>query len=77
MSDKGWKREPIESPCINICVVHPDARLCIGCYRSIDEITSWTRMSPQERTRIVEALPARAPLVAGRRKGGAAARRRG
>ena len=46
MSDEVWRREAVESPCIKVCVVHPEARLCMGCYRSIEEITGWGRMSP-------------------------------
>ncbi|MGB0912259.1 MAG: DUF1289 domain-containing protein, partial [Phaeobacter italicus] len=39
MSQDVWKRDEVQSPCIQICVVHPEARICTGCYRSIDEIT--------------------------------------
>ena len=42
MSDEVWRREAVESPCIKLCVVHPAARLCLGCYRSIDEIAAWS-----------------------------------
>ncbi|MEO0958503.1 MAG: DUF1289 domain-containing protein, partial [Pseudomonadota bacterium] len=28
-----WRREPIESPCVNICMLHPETRLCVGCAR--------------------------------------------
>ena len=30
-----WRRDEIQSPCINICVIHPETRLCTGCLRSI------------------------------------------
>ncbi|MEM6890515.1 MAG: DUF1289 domain-containing protein [Pseudomonadota bacterium] len=73
MSDDIWKREEIESPCIKICVVHPEARICTGCYRSIDEITGWARLSRAERREIMEALPARAGQL-NKRRGGRAAR---
>ena len=49
MKDDVWKRDEIESPCIKICVVHPEARLCTGCLRSIDEITRWSKMSAEDR----------------------------
>ncbi|WP_163849580.1 DUF1289 domain-containing protein [Pseudooceanicola aestuarii] len=67
-----WKREEVSSPCINICVIHPQARLCTGCLRSIDEITGWARMSEAERQQIMAELPARGPLKAERRGGRAA-----
>lgn len=47
------------SPCINICRIEPTSRLCIGCQRSIDEITQWSKMSDAERQRIMDALPER------------------
>lgn len=73
MTDQIWKRDEIESPCIKICVVHPEARLCTGCLRSIDEIGAWSRMSPEDRSRIMAELPARKGLIA-QRRGGRAAR---
>lgn len=71
--DKVWKRNEIESPCIQICVIHPEERICTGCLRSIDEITSWSKMSPEARTAVIDDLPARAPLLR-KRRGGRAAR---
>ena len=56
MTDDIWQRDEVQSPCVKICVVHPEARLCTGCLRSIDEITQWSRMSPDERRAIVDAM---------------------
>ena len=53
MSDEIWKRNEVESPCVKLCVVHPETRLCTGCYRSIDEIGAWSRMTPEERRSIM------------------------
>jgi hypothetical protein len=33
--------------------------LCLGCGRTLDEIAAWSRMSDDERRRIMDALPAR------------------
>lgn len=71
--DEIWKRDEIASPCVKICVVHPAERICTGCYRTIDEIGNWSRMSPEERAEIMEALPARAPRLS-KRRGGRGAR---
>jgi len=73
MSDTVWKRDEIESPCVKICVIHPEARLCTGCLRSIDEITQWSRMTPEARRAVMEELPVRAGRLT-RRRGGRAAR---
>ena len=71
-----WKRNEIESPCVQICVIHPETRLCTGCARSIDEIGGWSRMSPEERRAIMDELPKRDPAPKGRRGGRAARLRR-
>ncbi len=68
-----WKRDEIESPCIKICVIHPAERLCTGCLRSIDEITQWSRMTPEVRRAVMEELPSRASRLK-QRRGGRAAR---
>ncbi|MEB8388463.1 DUF1289 domain-containing protein [Rhodobacteraceae bacterium KMM 6894] len=68
-----WKRNEVQSPCINICVVHPEARLCTGCLRSIDEITRWSKMDTAERARIMDDLPGRKGQLT-KRRGGRAAR---
>ncbi len=73
MSDEIWKRAEIESPCIKVCVVHPEARICTGCLRSIDEITQWTRMGAEARAEVMAALPARRAALH-KRRGGRAAR---
>ncbi|WP_136441326.1 DUF1289 domain-containing protein [Pacificoceanicola onchidii] len=73
MSDDVWKRDEVESPCTKVCVIHPETRLCTGCYRSIDEITGWGRRTAEERRAIMAELPGRASLLT-KRRGGRAAR---
>ncbi len=68
-----WQRDEIQSPCINICVVHPEARICTGCYRSIEEITKWSKLSNDARAEVMAALPGRAAGLT-KRRGGRAAR---
>lgn len=72
-SDEIWRRAEIESPCVKVCVIHPEARLCVGCHRTIDEISAWSRMTPETRQAIMAELPARAGQLA-RRRGGRTAR---
>jgi hypothetical protein len=72
--DQVWKRDEIESPCVRVCVVHPEARICTGCHRTTDEIAGWSRMTPDERRAVMAALPGRAPLLR-KRRGGRAARK--
>ncbi|MEQ9257693.1 MAG: DUF1289 domain-containing protein [Roseovarius sp.] len=68
-----WTRKEIESPCVRVCVVHPEARICTGCFRTVDEISRWSRMTPDERREIMAALPGREGLLR-KRRGGRAAR---
>jgi len=69
MTDEIWTRAEIESPCIKICVIHPQERLCVGCYRSIDEIGRWSTLSAAERQAIMADLSKRAPRLSKRRGG--------
>lgn len=69
MKDEIWMRDEISSPCVKLCVVHPEERLCVGCYRTIEEIAVWSRLTDEARAAIVADLPARAPRLA-RRRGG-------
>ena len=72
MNTPLWKRDEIESPCVQICIVHPETRICTVCYRTIDEITDWSRMTPEARRNIMDDLPARADQLKVRRGGRAA-----
>jgi predicted Fe-S protein YdhL (DUF1289 family) len=74
MSDDVWQRAEIESPCIKVCTIHPETRLCLGCARTLDEIGRWSRMTAEERKAVLAELPGRNPAPK-RRRGGAKARR--
>ena len=73
MTDMVWKRNEVESPCVKLCVVHPTERICTGCFRTIDEITRWSKMDSSERAEIMAVLPTRKPQLT-KRRGGRAAR---
>jgi uncharacterized protein len=68
-----WSRDEVQSPCVKLCVVHPEARICIGCLRSIDEISAWSRMTHEARATLMAELPSRAATLT-KRRGGRAAR---
>ncbi|MEZ5913034.1 MAG: DUF1289 domain-containing protein [Paracoccaceae bacterium] len=69
MTDGVWSRNEVQSPCVKICVVHPQERICVGCHRTIEEIARWSRMEPGERAGIMAELPSRAARL-GKRRGG-------
>lgn len=68
MENEVWKRDEIDSPCIKVCVIHPDSGLCIGCYRNREEVTMWSRFTPEVRTELMKELPNRSGLVKGKRR---------
>ena len=43
----------IESPCINICELDPNTDLCLGCNRTIEEITNWSTMNDSNKKKIL------------------------
>ena len=49
----------IESPCISICALDDDD-ICMGCFRSVDEITRWSQADDSERKAILLASNERA-----------------
>ena len=73
MDSEVWERDEIQSPCIKICVIHTSEGLCTGCYRTIEEISSWSRLSSEQRKQIIKELPNRGFRLK-RRRGGRAAR---
>ena len=46
--------EPVSSPCISVCALDEDD-ICMGCFRSGEEITDWF-MASDERKREILAL---------------------
>ena len=68
-TDAVWSRDEIASPCVKLCVIHPEERLCVGCLRTIEEISTWSRLTPAARDAVIADLPNRAPQLA-RRRGG-------
>ncbi len=73
MTDDIWKRDEIESPCVKICVIHPESGLCTGCHRTRAKIATWSRLTPEARRTIMADLPARGKTMV-KRRGGRAAR---
>ncbi len=47
-----------ESPCVSICTLDDDDS-CVGCGRTLDQISRWALMSREEQWAIVETLQPR------------------
>lgn len=41
----------IKSPCRNICR-YDENKVCVGCYRTMDEITHWIDYTPEEKLEV-------------------------
>lgn len=46
----------MRSPCQKLCHIPKNGRLCLGCYRTLEEISLWTRYSDEERNAIMAEL---------------------
>lgn len=49
----------LASPCINICRMDERSGLCLGCFRTIEEITVWSRTDDARRASILAAVAER------------------
>jgi predicted Fe-S protein YdhL (DUF1289 family) len=54
---------PIKTPCIKVCIVDGESGLCMGCYRKLNEVAAWGRLSDLERDAVMAALPERRGLI--------------
>jgi predicted Fe-S protein YdhL (DUF1289 family) len=59
MSEPARPPAPIKTPCIKVCIVDGESGLCLGCYRTLNEVAAWTRFSDEKRERLMAELPAR------------------
>ncbi len=50
--------ENLPSPCISVCVMNTDD-LCLGCYRTADEITDWFMATAEQKRAILERVAER------------------
>ena len=48
-----------ESPCVHICLMDYAQGLCIGCHRTLDEITYWTTYTPDRKREVLAAVAKR------------------
>ena len=50
----------MKSPCIQVCKLHPTLKLCVGCFRTIDEIGMWAGMKEEQQARTIALAQVRA-----------------
>ena len=56
----------LPSPCISICQIDPVGGHCTGCYRTRQEIASWSRMDTTEQQQLINTLQDRRAEATGR-----------
>ncbi len=49
------KQKAVRSPCINICELNED-NVCIGCYRTGQEISRWGKMTSEEQLAVMKKV---------------------
>ena len=54
----------VESPCIRNCTLDDDD-ICLGCFRSLDDICAWGGASNEQRREMLELAIARREVKAG------------
>ncbi|HEX9812308.1 MAG TPA: DUF1289 domain-containing protein [Burkholderiales bacterium] len=47
------------SPCIRDCTLDPRTDICLGCHRTLAEISAWANASNEEKRRILESAEER------------------
>lgn len=52
MSKKVTNKERVKSPCVNLCLLNDDD-VCVGCYRTGKEISTWGRLSVDEQRAVL------------------------
>ncbi|MEK9654238.1 MAG: DUF1289 domain-containing protein [Halieaceae bacterium] len=53
---------PVKSPCVEVCALN-DNDMCIGCYRTANEIIEWFSASNERKREILIAVAERRPAL--------------
>lgn len=49
----------VPSPCISVCRMHADTGLCEGCFRTLAEISGWSRAAPDDKRQLWQLIQQR------------------
>tara|TARA_Y100001963_G_scaffold148585_1_gene226714 strand:- start:429 stop:602 length:174 start_codon:yes stop_codon:yes gene_type:complete len=44
----------MKSPCVKICTMKKGWSLCIGCFRTIEQIAKWKTYSDEEKRKVIK-----------------------
>jgi predicted Fe-S protein YdhL (DUF1289 family) len=51
--------DEVASPCIKLCKIDSESKVCGGCYRTIEEIIIWSKASSDQKRKIWANIAAR------------------
>ncbi len=51
--------DDVASPCVQVCTMDPVSGLCRGCFRTINEIAAWSRLSNRDKREVLARVAAR------------------
>ena len=57
-SDTESNPRSVPSPCVRLCTLGDDD-ICVGCYRSIEEIMQWTRLDNSQKQDVLNRCDSR------------------
>ena len=46
----------IESPCISVCQIDGDSGYCLGCWRTLEEVSRWRGFTEDEKRDVLDQL---------------------
>lgn len=46
------REDRVRSPCVSVCALD-ERDICIGCHRTGDEITRWSRLTDEQRREVL------------------------
>jgi uncharacterized protein len=58
-------KQTIDSPCIGVCSMDDLSGLCMGCFRTMDEIQNWWDMDDASKQTVIEQASVRESSVFG------------
>jgi predicted Fe-S protein YdhL (DUF1289 family) len=58
--------DTVASPCISVCVMDAASGLCIGCWRTLDEIAAWSVLDADAKRAVLAAIRERRTRSSGR-----------
>ena len=49
----------VESPCVDKCKIDEKTNFCLGCFRALEEISSWSTYDNKQKQKIINLISKR------------------